>query len=207
VDDQTDTAQQQSSTRRTRWVLWSAALAAILVIGAGAILLRGWPSSAPESAISGIATAAIRGDSDAVAASIDSSSLVNTAVDDVFSDADERRALISAYLSKHPGVTEDQVKVKARELFDQEIREHVEDGTLPKRIPLGATSLKLLAAKVLVKRSVKSIEVDGDVAHVTVDVPYKGKTLSVQLRMTQSGGTWKVDQVENLNDVLDEAGY
>jgi hypothetical protein len=42
---------------------------------------------------------------------------------------------------------------------------------------------------------------------VVVTVPYKGKTLRVRLRMKPSGDKWKIDKVENLSDVLKQAGY
>ena len=115
--------------------------------------------------------------------------------------------MLSEYLKTHPGVTESQIKEKARTSLDVEIREHVESGTLPKRIPLGSRSLKSLAAEAYARGSVRSVEVDGDVAHVVVAVPYKGKTLNVKVRMRRSGDSWKVDKIENLAAVLKQAGY
>jgi len=208
MDGRISTSGQESPTRRRRRIaLAGGALALALVIAVGTYLAWRTPKDSPEQTVVTIASAAMSGDADTVAASIDTSSLVDSAVDEVFSDADEHRALISQYLKTHPNVTEDQVKQKARASLDEEIREHVKSGTLPKRVPLGDESLKALAAKVLARRSVRSVKVDGDIAHVTVAVPYKGKTLGVKVRMRHSGDTWKVDRVENLSDVMRQAGY
>ncbi len=208
MDRQTDALTGRSSAwSRGRIALVSALTVLAVGIAVGWFTLQGMSTTAPEQALVNAAEAAMRGDADAVAASVDTSSLVGSAVDDVFSDADERRALISLYLEKHPGVTRDEIKLKAQGLLDEEMREHVEAGTLPKRIPLGNESLKALAAKALAKRSVRDVRIEGDVAHVTATVPFKGKVLTVKVRMKRSGATWKVDRVENLADVLDQAGY
>ncbi len=100
----------------------------------------------------------MKGDADKVAASLDTSAIVNSAVDEVFSSTAETHAVLSEYLKTHPDVTESQVKAKARASLDQEIREHVEAGTLPKRIPLGSSSLKALAAQAYARGSVRSVK-------------------------------------------------
>ena len=87
------------------------------------------------------------------------------------------------------------------------MREHVESGALPKRIPLPSGTVKQLAAKAFARGAVRSVRVEGSHAHVLVVAPYKGKSLKVWVRMTRSGDKWKVDRVENLSDVLTQAGY
>ena len=149
----------------------------------------------------------LRGDADAVAASVDTTELVDSAVSDVLSDSQEQHAIIEQYLLAHPGATEQSIKSKARALLNEEMREHVESGTLPKRIPLPNGTIKQLAAKAFARGSVRSVRVEGRHAHVLVVVPYKGKTLKVRVRMTRSGDKWKVDRVENLSSVLKQAGY
>ena len=209
MDDQTTPSPESPSFwTGGRTALLIGALALALVMSVAGYL--GWrtPDDSPEAALVGIASAAVEGDADAVAASLDTTSLVDSAVDEAFSQTDERRAaLVAGYLEAHPGVTEDQIKLKARALLDHELREHVESGTLPKRIPLGSESLKALAAKAWARGSIRSVKIDGDVAHVVVTVPYKGKMLRVKLRMKRAGDKWRIDKIENLSDVLKQAGY
>jgi TolB-like protein len=40
-----------------------------------------------------------------------------------------------------------------------------------------------------------------------VDAQQVGKTLSVKVRMRRTGDAWKIERVENLADVLKQAGY
>ncbi len=191
-----------------RNALLAGPLALVLAMSIAGYL--GWraPDDSPREALAGIASAAVEGDVDTVIASIDTTSLVDSAVDEALSQTDERRAaLVARYLATHPDTTGDSIKTKARSLVDEEIREHVESGTLPKRIPLGNESLKELAAKAYARGSVRSVRIDGNVAHVVVTVPFKGKMLRVHLRMKRAGDTWKIDKVENLSDVLKQAGY
>lgn len=208
MDPENDTpAEEASKPSRRLIVLVSAGVIAAAALAVAAYLAWPAPPRSPERAITDLASAAMRGDADSVAASLDTSTLVDAAVDEVFSEGDEKRAIVSEYLRTHPDMTEDQVKHRARSLLDEEIREHVEAGTLPKRIPLGNKSLKEMAAKALAKRTVRSVRVEGDRAYVTVSVPYKGKSLTVKVRMKRSGDSWKVDKIENLADVMDQAGY
>jgi hypothetical protein len=209
VDDQSDLTERRTFSARKRIAIGVGVLGMVLVLSAAGYLA--WDATqnknTPERAVSGIASAAMKGDADKVAASLDTSAIVNSAVDEVFSSTEETHAVLSEYLKTHPDVTESQVKAKARATLDQEIREHVESGTLPKRIPIGSSSLKALAAQAYARGSVRSVRVDGDVAHVVVAVPYKGKTLNVKVRMRRAGDTWKIDKIENLADVLKQAGY
>ena len=206
VDDQSDLIERPSFWTRKRVAVGVGALAMVVVLSAVGYFAWNAQKNTPQRAVSGIASAAMMGDADKVAASLDTSSLVNSAVDEVFS-SEETHAVLSEYLKTHPGVTESQIKAKARASLDQEIREHVESGTLPKRIPIGSSSLKALAAEAYARGSVRSVSVDGNVAHVVVAVPYKGKILNVKVRMRRAGNTWKIDKVENLADVLKQAGY
>jgi len=149
----------------------------------------------------------MRGDAEGVAASIDTSAIANNAVDEVLSDSNEHSSLAADYLSKHPGMTEDQLKAKVATTIDAEIRKKVESGSLSKRVPFGNDAMKALVAEALAQGAIQSQTVEGDVAHAVVAVPYKGKVLSVRIRMQRTGDTWKVDEVENLADVLNQAGY
>ena len=42
---------------------------------------------------------------------------------------------------------------------------------------------------------------------MVVSVPFKGKVLTVHVRLRRSGSTWKIDKIENLGSVLRQAGY
>jgi hypothetical protein len=133
---------------------------------------------------------------------------VDSAVDDILSDTDEHRlALLADYRKKHPETSDSELKAKARALVNEELREHVEAGTLPKRIPFGSSKLKALVAEALAHKSIRSVKVDGDVAHAVVTVPFRGKTLTVKVRLRRSGDSWKVDRIENMASVLRQAGY
>jgi len=180
-------------------------LLVVLSVG-GALLWRIWAAS-PAETVTAIASAAVRGDADGVAASLDTTSLVDSAIDQVLSSSEPTSVLVSDYFAKHPGASKAQIELKMRTLLNEEIREHVESGTLPKRIPLGSDSLKTLVAGALARRAVRSVRVEGNIAHAVVDVPYKGRTLSVHVRMRRSGGTWKIDKIENVASVLKQAGY
>ena len=209
MDDQrvAQPGQAKSPHRRGRRVaLVVAAVAVLLLMAGGAYLLMPARRGSPASAVTDLASAAMSGDSARVAASVDTTSLVDSAVDDVFA-TDAQPSMLTSYLAQHPGVTEDQLKAKLRMSFDTELKEHVESGTLPKRIPIGNEPLKGLVAAVLAKQTVSSVQVEGGVAHAVVMVPFKGKFLKVRVRMQRSGDSWKVDRVENLADVLKQAGY
>jgi hypothetical protein len=204
VDDRVlPTAERPPFWTRTRTAVAAGALALAVVLAVGGGLVWRSQQTSPAETVTTIASAAMKGDADSVAASIDTTSLVDSAVDDVFSSAEQTSALVSDYLKKHPGAT----KAKARATVDEEIREHVQSGTLPKRIPIGSDSLKALVAGALARKSVRSVKVDGNIAHVVVTVPYKGKRLTVKVRMRRSGSTWKVDRIENMASVLKQAGY
>ena len=69
------------------------------------------------------------------------------------SDSQEQHAIVEQYLLAHPGATEQSIKSKARALLNEEMREHVESGTLPKRMPLPSGTVKQLAAKAFVSGS------------------------------------------------------
>ena len=195
------------------WTRWRATFAVcgivlvFVVLGAEGYLLARSRRSAPAKAVTAIATAAMRGDAEGVAASIDTSAIANNAVDEVLSDSNEHSSLAADYLSKHPGMTEDQLKAKVATTIDAEIRKKVESGSLSKRVPFGNDAMKALVAEALAQGAIQSQTVEGDVAHAVVAVPYKGKVLSVRIRMQRTGDTWKVDEVENLADVLNQAGY
>jgi len=195
------------------WTRWRATFAVgvillvFVVLGAEGYLLARSRRSAPAKAVSAIAMAAMRGDSDSVAASIDTTAIANSAVDEVLSDSNEQGTLAEDYLSKHPGMTVDQLKTKVRTAIDAEIHKKVEAGSLAKRVPFGNSAVKALVAEALAQGAIRSQTVEGDVAHAVVAVPYKGKVLSVQVRMQRTGDTWKIDEVENLADVLHQAGY
>jgi hypothetical protein len=207
AEQTTSTAEQPSVWRRHRIALALGALAVVGCVAGAALLVWRSAQNSPEAALVGLASAAVEGDADAVAASVDTTELVDSAVDDVLSDSQEQRAIIEQYLLAHPGATEQSIKSKARALLNEEMREHVESGTLPKRIPLPSGTIKQLAAKAFASGAVRSVRVDGSHAHVLVVVPYKGKTLRVRVRMTRRGEKWKVDRVENLSQVLKQAGY
>lgn len=161
----------------------------------------------PQAALVNLASAAASGDATAVAESIDTTALVDSAVDDVFSEAMMRNRLVAEYLAAHPNATEESIKAKARKLLNEELREHVESGTLPKRIPMGDDSLKELAAKAFAGSSVRSVKVKGDTARVLVAGRYRGRTVKAWVRMKRVNGNWKVVGVENLGDVARQAGY
>ena len=57
------------------------------------------------------------------------------------------------------------------------------------------------------RHSVKSVTVKGNYAYATVSAPYHGKTYNVVVRMRRSGKDWVVDRIENLAQVLKQAGY
>jgi hypothetical protein len=207
-DDATPVALRPTFFRRNRTTILVGTLAAVLVGAVGGYFAWRVRTSSPTDALTSIASSAMKGDADSVAASIDTTSIVDSAVDDVFSASDERRsALLSDYLRTHPDTTQEQLKTKARKLVDEEIREHVKAGTLPKRIPLGSSKLKALVAEAMARKSVQSVKIDGNIAHVVVTVPFRGKTLTVRVRMRRSGTTWKVDRIENMASVLKQAGY
>lgn len=200
------TAKRHSFWVRHRMALGFGALALVLVLAAGGYSAWRGQKDTPAQTVSAIASAAMKGDTDSVAASIDTTAIAESAVDEVFSNTDEQPAAVSNYLNKHPGLTEDQVKARVRATIDDEIRKRVESGALSERIPVGSDSFKALVAGAMALGSIRSETVEGDVAHVVVAVPYKGKTLIVQVRMQRSGDTWKIDQIENLADVLEQAG-
>ena len=200
-------AEQSPFWARKRTALAFGALALVFVLSVGSFLSWRAQRDRPEETIAAIAAAAMKGDADRVVASIDATTIVDSAVDELFSNGEESSALLSEYLRTHPNVTEDQVKAKARAALDEEIREHVKSGTLPKRIPIGSSSLKALVAEAMARRSIRSVDVDGNIAHVVVAVRYKGKNVRVKVRMRRSGGNWKIDEIENLASVLKQTGY
>ena len=206
-DDQVHPSEQRPLLTGIPRAVLAIGLGALLALLAGGVYLV-WlaPRDSPASTVADIASAAMRGDADKVAASLDTTSLADWAVSDILATADRPR-LVTEYLAAHPVSAEPQLQEKARLTLAQEIREHVLSGTRPKRVPLGNESLKTLVAGVLAKQSVHSVQVDGNVAHIVVEVPYQGMTLSVKVLMRRSGDSWKVERVENLAEVPKKAGY
>jgi hypothetical protein len=191
---------------RNRAVLVSCALMLVIIFSVGGYAAWRARRDSPAETITAIASAAMKGDADSVLISIDTTSVANSAVDDVLSSADEH-ALLAEYLKTHPDVSADQIKARAPGMLNGEIREHVESGTLPKRIPLGSGSMKAFIAEAVARRSVHSVRIDGNTARMVVNVRYKGKTIAVKVRMQRVGSTWKVDKIENMKSVLKQAGY
>lgn len=210
-DDRAAGAQQSAGSRRARArtvILLVASFALVLLaLAAGGYFAAQALSASPEDALTDMASSAVKGDFVAVAASIDTTSLVDSAVDDIMSDSEARRStLVSKYLETRSDTNGELIKLQARNTLDEEIREHVRSGTLPKRIPLGNSSVKELVAEALARKSIRSVSVKGNVAHVVATVPFRGRTLTVKVRMRRSGETWKVERIENLADVLKQAG-
>jgi len=208
--DEQVTAPEEAPSSRRRHRLAIALVAGSLALAVAAVAGYAWwltERDTPQAALTDLASAAVSGDATAVAESIDTTSLVDSAVDDVFSESDERRALIAEYLAKHPDATQDSVKRKARALLNEELREHVESGTLPKRIPVGNETLKELAAKAFARGTVRSVKVNGNTARVLVVGKYRGKTIRAWVLMKRVNGKWKVVGVDNPSDVLRQAGY
>ena len=191
-------------SKRTALLIGAFLLALVLAVG-GWLALRP-RSTSPADVIAAMASSAVKGDADSVVGSIDTTSLVDSAVDEVLSDPNERTAVISDYLKSHPNASGDEIKTKVRKTLDEAIREHVKSGTLQSRIPIGSSSLKALVAQAAARGSIRSMKSDGDIAHVVVLVPYNHRTLTVQVLMRRSGDTWKIDRVENLAAVLKQAG-
>lgn len=209
MDEQvTDVVEPASFVRRHRVAIAIVAGSAIVVgaIVAGYLI---WLTrrGTPQAALVNLASAAVSGDATTVAESIDTTALVDSAVDDVFAEDMMRHELVAQYLAAHPNATEESIKAKARKLLNEELREHVEAGTLPKRIPMGDDSLKALAAKAFAGSSVRSVKIKGDTARVLVSGRYRGRTVKAWVRMKRVDGKWKIVGVENLGDVARQAGY
>ena len=199
--------------RQSFWMRWRLAFAVgaivivLLVLAAEGYLLWHSRSSSPAKTVSAIAAAAMLGDAKTVAASIDTSAIADAAVEEVLSAPSGQGNLAKKYLSEHPGTTEEQVKAKVREKLNAEIRKRVESGSLSRRVPVGSDAFKALVAEALAQGAIRSQVVEGDVAHVVVAAPYKGRVYDVQVRMQRSGDTWTIDKVENLEDILSQAGF
>jgi hypothetical protein len=202
IDAAMDTASHARYT--SLWVAIAATLAVALAVGG----LWWWREErSPAASIVRAAKAAVNRDVDAVEAAIDTSAVISSAVDDMYNDPHFRQSYVDSYTARHPGVKPEQIKARIGALVTEEVREHVSAGTLPKRIPLPADSLKALVAQAYARHSVKSITVKGNYAFATVAVPYHGKTYKVIVRLRRSGGDWVVDRIENLAEVLKQAGY
>lgn len=203
--DVRNTEVETAHKRRRISIVVTVGLAALVVAVAGGYAWWRSYQRSPQAAVSSIASATMKRDVDAVTAHIDTTAVADAAVDDLLGMKDSPR--VTTYLEKHAGASPDEHKQTARELFDGELREHVADGTLPKRIPIDAESLKALAASAYARRAVESVSIDGNVAHVTARVSFRSKDVRVKVRMVRTGETWRVTKIENLRSVMKQLGY
>jgi hypothetical protein len=187
------------------WIALGIGLAVLLAAGGALWWWRAGTS--PTASIGRLARAAVNRDVAAVEAAIDTTALIGSAVDDIYNDPHFRQSYVNSYTARHPGVTREQIKARLERSVSEELREHVSTGTLPKRIPLPADSLKALVAEAYARHSVKSITIRGNYAYATVVVPYHGENVEVVVRLRKSGNGWTVDRIENLADALKQAGY
>jgi hypothetical protein len=156
--------------------------------------------------ISSSVSAAVKGNAAEVARHIDTTSLVSAAVTDVYSDPRVRQPLIG-YTAMHPGVTQEQITARTIALANEELWEHIRNGSLPRRIPLPGGTLKGLVASAYARQSVDSIIVDAGGATISAALPYKGQRFRVKVRVVRAAGIWKVTRIENLVDLAKQAGY
>jgi hypothetical protein len=191
--------------RRMIAIAVAVGLSALVVAAAGGYAWWRSYQRSPQAAVSTIASAMMKRDVDAVTAHIDTTAVADAAVEDLLGMKDSPK--VAEYLEKHAGASSDEHKKTARELLDGELREHVSDGTLPKRIPVDTDSLKALAASAYARRAVGSVRINGRVAHVTARVPFGGADVTVKFRMERRGDTWRVTKIENLHSVIKQLGY
>ncbi len=158
--------------------------------------------------ITSMVDAAVKGEPDFVVRHIDTTSVVNATVDEFYSDT-SLHALLLRYTPNRAGADKERVKIRARELVQEELPEHIKSGTLPKRIeiPLPARTVSGLVASTYARNSVKSIELDGDEAVVTAEAPYGDRMVRVKIRFERVDGEWRVIRVENLAEVAQAAGF
>jgi hypothetical protein len=202
--DEISTPDESRTRTRQRQVVVGVLAAAAVAAALGGLWWRSYRTS-PEAAVARIASAAVSRDVDTVVAHVDTTSVADQAVDDILGMTDSDA--VTRFLKERPGRSAEEYKAKARALINEEMREHVATGTLPKRIPLDADSVKSLVAGAYARNAVRSVEVDGDSAHVTAVVSYGGKRLTVRVLMRHDGSTWVVKEIENLPDVLKQAGF
>ena len=112
ADETTSPAEQPSVWRRHRIAFALGALALVACVAGGALLAWRGAQDSPQAALVGLASAVVEGDADAVAASVDTTELVDSAVSDVLSDSQEQHAIIEEYLLAHPGATEQSIKAR-----------------------------------------------------------------------------------------------
>jgi hypothetical protein len=194
-----DAPDARSGSRRRRL-----AVAAVVVVAgvlAAALWWRSY-SRSPAGAVAEMAGAAVAGDVGGVMAHIDTTSVAEQAVSDLLGM--RGNALVDRYLARNSDADAAERARRAKGLLDEELAEHVRDGTLPTRVPLEAGSLKSLAARTYASASVKTTSVDGDVARVTLSVPYKGRNVEVVVRMEAAGDEWRVVGIENLDEIVDQ---
>ena len=203
----TQEGQEGAEPSRRRSPLWfgvAVGVAVVMVVG-GVLWWRAERS--PAASIGRVAKAAVNGDVAAVEAAIDTTALISSAVDDMYNDPHFRQSYVASYTATHPSATPDGIKARLEKAVTEELREHVSSGTLPKRIPLPANSLKALVAQAYARHSIKSITIRGNYAYAVVVVPYHGKEYDVVVRLRRSGSDWIIDRIENLPEVLKAAGY
>lgn len=197
--------ESRASGKAAPWVIAAVAVAAVALIGLG---VWWWQlQRSPTAALGKAAKAAMSRDVEGVEAAVDTTALVEGAVEDMYNDPRLRASYIDSYTAKHPEATPEHVKKRVGAFVNEEVREHVKSGTLPKRVPIPGDSLKGLVAEAYARHSVKSVTVKGSYAYATVAVPYHGKTYNVIVRLRRSNGTWVVDRVENLAQIMKQAGY
>jgi hypothetical protein len=193
-----------SPHRSSLWIGIALGVSVALALG-GILWWRAQQS--PQASIGRVAKAAMEGNVGAVEAAIDTTAIVSNAVDDIYNDRHFRQSVVASYTAKHPTASADDIKARLEKSVGTELREHVTNGSLPKRIPIPGDSIKGLVAQAYAQHSVKSITVKGNYAYAVVAVPYHGKTYEVVVRLRRSGRDWVVDRIMNLAEVLKAAGY
>jgi hypothetical protein len=199
-------AVEPTPPRRNHDAVWAG-----IALAVGAVLIVSglvWRAeTSPRASIGRVAKAAVDGDIEAVEAAIDTTAIISAAVDDMYNDPHFRASYVASYTARHPTVTPEDIKARLEKAVNQELREHLADGSLPRRIPIPADSIKALVAQAWARQSVKSITIKGKYAYAVVVVPYHGKNYDVVVRLRRSGNTWVVDRIENLPEVLKAAGF
>jgi hypothetical protein len=179
--------------------------AALVVAGASGYLRWRAYQRSPRAAIAIVAHAAADRDVPSVLAHIDATAVADSAVEELLRMPDN--AAVARYLEQHPNVSVEGHKQQALSLLVGEIQEHVSDGTLPTRIPLGTDSMKGVAASAFAASAVSSERVYGRIARVTVEIPLGRQVVPIDLVMRRSGDTWVIVQVANLHSLITKPGY